>query len=199
MSNSISSTIEGEQVVRNPTLLQNIQPSSSFQASTLGMCSLTLSDETLISLRLNASSNEFRNTWILDFGATDHMTHNPNQFKTYLPCPSNRKIVVVDGTTTIVASIGDIQVTSNLVLKNVLRVPQLSTNLVALQKFTQDLRCRVIFYASFCEFQDQGSGRKIGLAKEHNGLYFLSSSSEPELVKSTLSTSFFSSLNKDVI
>ena len=184
--------------MRSPTLLQNIHPPSSSQASILGMCSLTLSSETLISLELNASSNEFRNAWILDSGATDHMTHNPNQFKTYLPCPSNRKIVVVDGTTTIMAGIGDVQVTSNLVLKNVLHVPQLSTNLVSIQKLTQDLSCRVIFDASFCEFQDQGSKRKIGLAKEHNGLYFLSTSSQPELVKFTLSTSFFSSSNKDV-
>ena len=57
MSDSISLTVEGEQVVRNPTLLQNIQPPSSSQASTLGMCSLTLSGETLISLGLNALSN----------------------------------------------------------------------------------------------------------------------------------------------
>ena len=42
-------------------------------------------------------------------------------------------------------------------------------------------------------------GRKIGLAKEHNGLYFLSTSSQPKLVKSILSTSFFSSSNKDVL
>ena len=98
------------------------------------MCSLTLLGETLISLGLNASSNELRNAWILDSGATDHMTHNPNQFKTNLPCPSNRKIVVADGTTTTMAGIGDVQVTSNLVLKNVLHVPQLSTNLVSIQK-----------------------------------------------------------------
>ena len=78
-------------------------------------------------------------------------------------------------------------------------VPQLSTNLVSIQKLTQDLSCCVIFDASFCEFQDQGSRRKIGLAKEHNGLYFLSTSSQPELVKSTLSTFFSSSSNKDVI
>ena len=136
----------------NPTLLQNIQPPSSSQASTLGMCSLTLLGATLISLGLNASSNEFRNAWILDSGATDHMTHNSNQFKTYLPCPSNRKIVVADGATTTVAGIGDVHVTSNLVLKNVLHVPQLSTNLVSIQKLTQDLSCRVIFDASFCEF-----------------------------------------------
>ena len=62
MSDSISSTVEGERVVHNPTLLLNIQPSSSSQASTLSMCSLTLSGETLISLGLNASSNKFRNT-----------------------------------------------------------------------------------------------------------------------------------------
>ena len=72
------------------------------------MCSLTLSGETLISLGLNASSNEFRNAWILDSGATDHMTHNPNQFKSYLPCPSNREIVVANGTTTTMVGIGDV-------------------------------------------------------------------------------------------
>ena len=98
---------------------------------------------------------------------------------TYLPCPSNRKIVVANGTTTTVAGIGDVQVTSNMVLKNVLHVPQLSNNDVSIQKLTQDLSCRVIFNASFCEFQDQGSRRKIGLAKEHNELYFLSTSSQP--------------------
>ena len=138
--------------MRIPTLIQNIQLPSSSQASTLGMCSLTLLVETLISLGLNASSNEFRNAWIIDSGATDYMTLNPNQFKTYLPCPSNRKIIVVDGTTTTVAGIGDVQVTSNMVLKNVLHVPQLSTNLVSIQKLTQDLSCWVIFDASFCEF-----------------------------------------------
>ena len=94
--------------MRSPTLIQNIQTPSNSQASTLGMYSLTLSDETLISLGLNASSNEFRNAWVLDYGATDHMTHNPNQFKIYLPYPSNRKIVVVDGTTTTVVGIGDV-------------------------------------------------------------------------------------------
>ena len=111
MLDSISLIVEEEQVVSNPTLLQNIQPPSSSEASTPGMCSLTLSGETLISLGLNASRNEFRNAWILDFGASDHMTHNPNHFKTYSPCPSNRKIVVADATTTTVAGKGDVQVT----------------------------------------------------------------------------------------
>ena len=108
MSDSISSIVGGEQDVRSATLLQNIQPPFSSQASTLGRCSLTLSSETLISLGLNALINEFMNDWILDSSATDHMTYNPNHFKTYLPCPNNRKIVVADGTTTTMAGIGDV-------------------------------------------------------------------------------------------
>ena len=61
MLDFISSIVEEEQVVYNPTLLQNIQPPSSSQSSTLSMCSLTFSSETLIFLGLNASRNEFRN------------------------------------------------------------------------------------------------------------------------------------------
>ena len=52
--------------------------------------------------------NEFRNAWILDSGANDHMTHNPNHFKTYSPCPSNEKIVVAYGTITTVAGKGEV-------------------------------------------------------------------------------------------
>ena len=71
------------------------------------------------------------------------MTHNPNHFKTYSPCPSNRKIVVVDGTTTTVAS-RKCSGYPKLVLKNVLHVPHLSVNLVSIQKLTQDLTCHVL-------------------------------------------------------
>ena len=53
------------------------------------------SGETLISLRLNSSRNKFRNTWIRNSGAIDHMTYNPNHLKTNSLCQSNRKIVVV--------------------------------------------------------------------------------------------------------
>ena len=141
------------------------------QASSQGRCSLTLSGKEPISLGLNALGDEFRNAWILDSGATDHMTHSSNHFKTYTPCPSSRKITVADGTTTTVAGLGDVQVNSNLILKNVLHVPRLSTNLISIHKLTQDLTCHITFFTSYCEFQDQDSGKKIGLANEHNGLY----------------------------
>ena len=103
------------------------------------MCSLTLSGETLISLGLNASSNEFR--------------FQINLKPIYLVQAIGKLLLLMELPPQW-PGIGDIQVTSNLVLKNVLHVPQLSTNIVSIQKLTQDLSCHVIFDASFCEFQD---------------------------------------------
>ena len=40
----------------------------------------------------------------------------------------------------------------------------------------EDLKCNAIFHPSYYVFQDQGSWRKIGLAKEMNGLYYLETS-----------------------
>ncbi|XP_071919974.1 uncharacterized protein [Coffea arabica] len=152
----------------------------------------------LVSFAFSVLGNELRNVWILDSGATDHMTHISNKFKTYSPCPSNRKIVVADDTTTIVTGIGDVQVTPKLVLKNVLHVPQSSTNLISVKKLAKDLADSIIFDESCCDFQDRGSGKRIGLAKEHDGLYYLDTSSQPEFSKSAMST-LSSLFNKDVI
>ena len=97
-------------------------------------CYLALSGKHSFSCGLNALDKLFVNSWILDSGATDHMTHASYQFKTYTPCPSNRKITIADGTTTTVARVRDVHITPILILKNVLHVPKLSTNLVSIQK-----------------------------------------------------------------
>ena len=101
------------------------------------------------------------------------MTHASQYFSTYTSCPSSRKIIVANGSLAIVAGLGDIYVTPSLILKNVLHVPKLSANLVLIQKLIEDLKCYEIFHPSYCVFQEQGSGRKIELAKERNGLYHL--------------------------
>ena len=102
-----------------------------------GACSLAFSGKSS-SFGLNVSDKSLICSWIIDFRATDHMTHSSQHFITYTPCPSNRKIVVADGSLTTVASLGNIQITPSFVLKNVLHVPKLSTNLVSIQKLPQD-------------------------------------------------------------
>ena len=118
------------------------------------------------------------------------MTPKSQLFHTYTPSPSNKQIIVANGSLAIVAGFRDIYITTTLILKNVLHVPKSSTSLVSIQKLTHDLKCYTIV------FQEQGSRRRIGLAKERNGLYHLELSQK---ASNNLSLSFLSSSNKDII
>ena len=125
------------------------------------------------------------------------MTHSSNNFSTYSPCPSSKKIATADGSLTTVAGIGDVKISPLMTLKNVLHVPRLSTNLVSIHKLTQDLCCNVIFYHNSCVFQDKDLGRMIGRAREQDGLYYLETSSPNRLSHSFSSESV--STNKEKI
>ncbi|CAJ2663478.1 unnamed protein product [Trifolium pratense] len=131
------------------------------------------------SVGFNASDKPYNQYWILDSGATDHMTPLPTQFSTYSPCLSNKKISTADGTLLTVAGQGYIQISSSIILRNVLHIPKLSTSLISIQKLTKNLSCNAIFYDNACVFQDKHSGRTIGNAKELNGLYYLDNQNLP--------------------
>ena len=105
------------------------------------------------------------------------MTHSSHQFNNYNPCPSSKKITTTNGSLTIFVGV-DVQSSPTLTLRNVFHVPRLSTNLISIQKFIWDLGCNVVFYPTYCVFQDQDLGKMIGLAKERNMLYYLEIPSE---------------------
>ena len=99
---------------------------------------------------INASHRVYDDSWIIDSDATNHMTSKSQLFNTYTPSPSNKKIVMANGSLVTVAGFGDIYITPTLILKNVLHVPKLSANLVSIQKLTHDLKCYAIFFPSYC-------------------------------------------------
>ena len=82
------------------------------------------------------------------------MTHSSHKFNNYNPCPSSRKITTANGSLTIIASVGDVQISPTLTLRYVFHVSKLSTNLVSIQKLTQNLDYNVIFYPIHYVFQD---------------------------------------------
>ena len=104
-----------------------------------GTCSLIYSGKFPLSFGLNVSDTPFTHYWILDSGATDHMTPIPKYFSTYSPCPSNKKISTADGTLITAAGQGEVQISPSIILKNVLHVLKLSTNLISIQKLTRSL------------------------------------------------------------
>ena len=103
---------------------------------------------------------------------------------------------MANGSLATVTGFRDIYITPTLILKNIHHVPKLSANLVSIEKLTHDLICYAIFSPSYYVFQEQGSGKRIGLAKEMNSLYHLELSQQ---TSNNLPLSFLSSSNKDTI
>ena len=58
----------------------------------------------------------------MDSEATNHMTNFSQLFVTYNPCPRNRKIKVVIGSSATVAGQGEVFLTSSISLKYLLHV-----------------------------------------------------------------------------
>ena len=119
-----------------------------------GTYSLALSSKLPIPIGLKVSDETFANSCVIDSGVTNYMTHLSYQFNNYNSCPSSRKIVTIDGSLTIVIGIGDIQISPILTLQNVFHVSKLPTNLVSMQKLTEDLGCNIIFYSTHCVYYD---------------------------------------------
>ena len=54
---------------------------------------------------------------------------------------------------------------------SVLHVPKLTCNLYSISKVLKDLNCVIKFFPNHYEFQEMETGKMIGRAGEHEGLY----------------------------
>ena len=151
-------------------LLKLLQLSQKASNSDIPSCSFAGSLSTFLCSKEN-------NIWVIDSGATDHMTGNSRLFLSYKPCAGNKKVKVANGTLTPIAGIGSVKI-SNISLSKVLHVPSLACNLVSVKKITKELNCRAIFLPDSCVFQELTMGRMIGSAEEHDGLYYLEDGSD---------------------
>ncbi|RVW91108.1 hypothetical protein CK203_039905 [Vitis vinifera] len=91
--------------------------------------------------------------WIVDSGASDHMTGDATIFDTYSSCPNNLTIRIADGSLSKVAGTGSV------VLSRIL----LST-----------------LFSLFLTWTDLDSGKTIGNAEECSGLYILKERHDPQ-------------------
>ena len=111
-------------------------------------------------------------TWIIDSGATDHMTSESSLFFSYKPCARNSKIKIVDGTLSAVEGKSSIVLSPLLTIQDVLHVPNLACNLSSISKLTTSKNYQAHFFKTHCVFQDLISGRVIGTAEQIGGLYY---------------------------
>ncbi|RVW52456.1 Retrovirus-related Pol polyprotein from transposon RE1 [Vitis vinifera] len=118
--------------------------------------------------------------WIVDSGASDHMTGDATIFDTYNSCPNNLTVRIADGSLSKVAGTGSVVLSRDLTLNSVLLVPNLDCNLLSISKLTKEKRCITNFSSTHCEFQDLDSGKTIGNAEECSGLYILKERHDPQ-------------------
>lgn len=91
---------------------------------------------------------------------------------------------MANGDQTHIKSIGSLQITPNIKLSEVLKVPQVRVNLLLVRNMTQRLQCTVTFFPNLCVVQDAATRKAIGLGKQHNGLYYLTRAQNPDLAYS---------------
>ena len=111
--------------------------------------------------------------WVIDSGATDHMTGNSSLFSTFQSQPSPSTVTLADGSHSCVLGPSTIVPTPSIPLTSILSLPNFSFNLMSVSKLTRALKCYISFFPYFCLFQDLMTKQIIGRGRESEGLYIL--------------------------
>lgn len=115
--------------------------------------------------------------WIVDSGATCHMTCMPEKLSNISENNKNtgRKVYLPNGQITLVTHSGSCMIPDGGALVNVLVVPEFKHDLLSVSQLTRQLKCSVHFFPEFCIFQDLFNGKVKGIGKEFEGLYYFPS------------------------
>nr|KYP49035.1 hypothetical protein KK1_029238 [Cajanus cajan] len=127
---------------------------------------------TTVSTACISHSTTNQSPWILDSGASDHITSNKSMFSTMSPLKSPHLITLADGSRIAPKGIGQVSLSPSLHLNSVLFIPNCPFNLISLSQLTKSLNCSVTFNAESFVIQERGTGQKIGAGHKSSGLYY---------------------------
>ncbi|KAE9592424.1 putative RNA-directed DNA polymerase [Lupinus albus] len=143
----------------------------------------------------SSSPGIINHQWLLDTGATYHITYDLSLFSTRKNIPPIL-ITLPNGQKINTSISGTVRLTNNIELKDVLFVPHFQVNLVSVHKLVKTLQCHLIFSQNQCVILQNISKKMIGSANLQQRLYALNLGVEKH---SLFSSSVFQSLtNKHV-
>jgi hypothetical protein len=113
--------------------------------------------------------------WILDSGASKHVTGTSSEFTSYIKYPPTRKEIIqtADGTPQPIKGVGTVQCTQSIKLSSVLYVPTFPVNLISLSVLVDQLDCRIILDRDNCLIQERETGKRLGTTTRRNGLWYM--------------------------
>ena len=110
-------------------------------------------------------NTRYSSLWVIDFGASDHMTRDATIFHEYNQCNENYTVQIADGSLSKVEGTSLIRILKDLTLNFVLHVPNLDCNLLSISKLTRDLNCVAKFFPNLCVFQDLDSVGRLAVLR----------------------------------
>ena len=123
--------------------------------------------------------------WILDSGASDHISGNKDLFSSLTTTPTLSTVTLANGSQTVAKGIGLAHPLPSLLLTSIFYTPECPFNLISISKITRTLNCSIIFFDKFLTLYDWSTGKNIGIRRESQGLYHLTSKSSPAICVST--------------
>ena len=90
-----------------------------------------------IDYALHAFENISSKSWIIDSGASNHMTNESNNFLSYSPYSNNGKVFVANGSFIPISGEGFVSISLSITLDSILHVPKIARNLLSISKITK--------------------------------------------------------------
>nr|KAJ0188860.1 hypothetical protein LSAT_V11C900465450 [Lactuca sativa] len=118
-----------------------------------------------------AGRNDIFDGWIVDSGATEHMTHRLDFLFNKIQNSKNSPVVIPSGDKVSVMGEGEHTFPGGVNIKGVLFVPNFNYNLLSVGKLADDLNCAVTFFPGFFVMQELGTKHMIGAGNRSGGLY----------------------------
>ncbi|KAL2935935.1 Retrovirus-related Pol polyprotein from transposon TNT 1-94 [Bienertia sinuspersici] len=119
------------------------------------------------------SASLAKSKWILDSGATHHMTGDFGKLRNTCEVNKTIRIGLPTGDTAMVTHKGDARLNDCMTLENVMYVPTFKHNLISIQKLVKDSKCEVKFTENFCIIKEADSECVKGIGRAERGLYIL--------------------------
>lgn len=128
-------------------------------------------------------------------GASDHICSTLASFHSYTPTKNpDHHITIPHGRQILVLNVGSVQLTKDIMVTNVLHIPDFEFNLISVNKLCHDLNCQITFTHDSCFLQGH-TGPSMLLSRFKGGLYNVDSSLTPQKPLLSSHASCFSALD----
>ncbi|KAK0605442.1 hypothetical protein LWI29_026876 [Acer saccharum] len=107
--------------------------------------------------------------WIIDSGATDHISSSSKLFLRKNKSCSLPPVLLPSGDKANIIVKGSLPLNYVYYLHNVLCVPTFKVDLISVSRLTRGLNCSITFFPYWCILQDLATRRMIGLGKQRDG------------------------------